>query len=252
MLEDQASLLDKTLPQIDKNSWIHKWESRCKAVTCVLSIFLIASMESPILLMGIYLTLLVMVLSMGLSVRELIRRTAHLLPFIILMALPIILGGGFPLKRDRILLATLLALKSLSGLYIMFILFFSQSIPKLLNALSYMKIPDVFMSIMFLTLRYIFILGEKLRNMYKALISRLFKPALDRKTFNAMGGVVGGILIKSFDTSDIVYKAMISRGFNGKMPVSKPEEIKLSDLLKSGIILIVIIFILILERRWFV
>lgn len=251
MLKDQVPLLDKTLPKIDKNSWIHKWESRCKAVTCVVSIFLISSINAPELLIGVYLVLLLMVFSMGLSVREIIRRTSHLLPFILLMGFPIILGGGFPLKRERVSLALLLSFKGLSGLYIMFILFFSQSIPELLNALSYMKIPDVFMSVMFLTLRYVFILGEKLGTMYKALISRLFKPSLDKKTFNAMGGVMGGILIKSFDTSDTVYKAMISRGFEGKMPVSKPKKIELLDLIKSGIMLMSIIFVLVAERWWF-
>lgn len=251
MSKDYIPSLDGTLPHIDKNSWVHRWETRCKAVTCVLSIFLISSLKTPKLIVGVYLTLLIMVVSMGLSIRELVIRTGHLLPFVILMALPIILGGGFPLKEERIDLAILLAFKSLSGLYIMFLLFFSQPIPELLNAMSYMKVPDLFMSIIFLAWRYVFILGEKLRKMYKALISRLFKPGLDKTTFNAMGGVMGGMLIKSLDTSDMVYKAMVSRGFDGKMPVSRPREIKISDIFKSLVIISLVIFVLVAERWWF-
>src|SRR5699024_8435926 len=114
------------------------------------------------LLLYPYFTMLIVLLSMGFSIKELIKKTAYILPFIIFMAIPLLFGGGLPPSDERINIVLLLALKSLNALYIMFMMFSSQPTAELLNGLANIKLPKFFISILFLSWRYLFLLGEKL------------------------------------------------------------------------------------------
>ncbi len=251
MPKNHIPSIEASITYIDNDSLFHRWEPRTKTIAMVGSVFLISALNQVSLVIIAFLTLFIMVNIMGLRGVELVKKTSRLLPFIILMSIPIILGGGLDIDKERVNTALLLGFKGLSSLYLMFLLFYSQPLVDLLAALSYMKIPDTLMSVLFLTWRYVFILGEKLRRMYKALSARLFKPSLDRITFNTMGQIMGGTIIKSLDTSDTVYKAMQARGFTGKIPVSRPREIKVRDLLKTLGLIGFFIALIFIERWWF-
>lgn len=167
------------------------------------------------------------------------------------MSIPLLLGGGIPPSKERETLALLLAFKSLNSLYIMFIMFYSQPTSELLSGLSHMKLPSLFMSIIFLSWRYVFLLGEKISNLYKALLSRLFNPKIGKNSLKVYGEIMGGMLIKSIDTSDKVYRAMSSRGFNGTIPTSSPKEIKALDIIKSVTMISAVILLNIFEKWWY-
>ncbi len=248
MPRDYIPSIDENLTYINKDTFIHRWNPRAKIVTCVASVFLISGIKSPRLLGLCYLGLLGLVYLIGLEPREILRRTSILFPFIIFMGLPILLAGGLPIEAERKTLVALLALKSLSSLYLMFIMFFTQPMEEFLGAMAHLRVPDPIMSIVFLTWRYVFVLGEKFKTMFKALSSRLFEVKFSRYTFNVTGQVMGGMLIKSLDTSDIVYNAMVSRGFDGSIPVTRPRDMDLVDILKSLVIILPIVVILIIER----
>ena len=242
--------IKNVIPVTEKDSWIHRWEPRTKIISCILMIFGLVSLKTPELLVLSYVFITILVLSMGFSMKEILKRTGYFLPFLVLMSIPILIGGGLPPSEERVELVLLLAFKGLNALSIMFIMFFSQPVPELLNGLSYMYLPDFFISIIFLSWRYVFILGDRLSKYHKALVSRLFKPGLHKASFKAYGEIMGGTLIKSIDTSDKVYRAMAARGFNGTMPTSKPREIKISDIFKSIAMIVGVILLKIIERWW--
>lgn len=248
MLKEYIPSIDESLTYIEGDSFIHRWSPRVKIVTCFISVFLISAINTPKFVITCFIALLLVVLLMGLKLKDLIKKTSILLPFIIFMSLPILFGKGLDIDPERLNTVLLLAFKSLSSLYLMFIMFFTQPMWEFLGALSYLKIPDSVMSIIFLSWRYVFVLGNKLKNMYKALVSRLFEPKFKKATFNTMGQVMGGMLIKSLDTSDIVYNAMVSRGFDGSIPVSKPRDITFIDIVKSFLFILPIVILLIVER----
>ncbi len=250
-LNDFEIGLTNTINISKKDSWVHRWEPRSKVVSCTILVFGLVCLESPKLLMASYLLLLVLLLTMGFSTKELIKKTSYLLPFIALMAIPLLLGGGIPPSHERKTLVLLLGFKALNSLYIMFLMFYSQPVVDLLNGLSYMKLPGPFISVVFLSWRYIYLLGDRLSKLYKALLSRLFNPRIRQNSLKTYGAVMGGMLIKSIDTSDQVYKAMSSRGFNGTMPRSTPKEIRLSDIIKSVMMVLAVILLNIFEKWWY-
>lgn len=248
MARDYIPSIDDHLTYIDKDTFLQRWDPRTKLISCVGAVFLISAIQTPSLLVGCFLTLLVLVLIMGLGPWELLKKTSLLLPFIVFMSLPILAGGGWPLDKDRVRLVLLLAFKGLSSLYLMFILFFTQPMWELLGAMSHLGLPDVLMSIVFLTWRYVFVLSTRLKKMHKALSSRLFQARLRRESLEVSGQVMAGMLIKSLDTSDTVYKAMLTRGFTGRIPVSRPRPIGGWDLVKSFLILGSLVLVLVYER----
>ncbi len=248
MPEEYIPSLDGNLTYLDKDTFIQRWDPRTKIVTCISLVFLISAVKNPKNIVLICLFLLGIVLFMGLEFKDLIKRTSLLFPFLIFMGIPILFGQGIPISNERKEIVILLAFKSLSSLYLMFIMFFTQPMWEFLGALSFLKIPNSVMSIIFLSWRYVFILGNRLRDMFKGLYSRGFKLKFSKATFNVMGQIVGGMLIKSIDTSDTVYNAMLLRGFDNKIPVSRPRDIGLMDLLKSSISIILLILVLIIER----
>lgn len=231
--------------------WIHRWEPRTKLVTGIIMTFLLVSLRTPRLLIYLYLGMTGLLTSMGFSVKILVKRTIYVFPFLIFMAIPLLVGGGIPPSDERVTLVLLLTFKSLTSLYIMFMIFSSQPIIELLNGLAYMKLPKLFISIVFLSWRYVFLLGEKLSNMYKALIARLFKPNVRKSSLKIYGQVMGGMLIKSIDTSDKVYIAMVSRGFDGTIPTSQPKEIKSMDIVKSVLMISSVLLLILIEKWWY-
>lgn len=231
--------------------WIHRWEPRTKLVTGIIMTFLLVSLRTPRLLIYLYLGMTGLLTSMGFSVKILVKRTIYVFPFLIFMAIPLLIGGGIPPSDERVTLVLLLTFKSLTSLYIMFMIFSSQPIIELLNGLAYMKLPKLFISIVFLSWRYVFLLGEKLSNMYKALIARLFKPSVRKSSLKIYGQVMGGMLIKSIDTSDKVYRAMVSRGFDGTIPTSQPKEIKSMDIVKSVLMISSVLLLILIEKWWY-
>lgn len=250
---DSNNLFSKENPIANgkKTSWVHRWEPRSKLVTAIIMTFALVSLQTPKLLIYSFMAMALVLLSMGFSLKTLIKRNMLVIPFLLFMAIPLLLGGGLPPSDERISLVLLLTFKSLTALYIMFMTFSSQSIVELLNGLAYMKLPKFFISIVFLSWRYVFLLGGKLNSMYKALISRLFKPSARKDSLKIYGQVMGGMLIKSLDTSDKVYRAMASRGFDGSIPTSKPREIQAMDLIKSLIMLSLVLFLIIVEKWWY-
>lgn len=235
----------------NKDSWVHRWEPRTKLVTAIIMTFMLVTLQTPKLLIYAYFAMLMVLISMGFSLKVIMKRNMYILPFLIFMSVPLLIGGGLPPSQERITLVLLLAFKSWTALYIMFMVFSSQPTAELLNGLAYMRLPEFFISIVFLSWRYVFLLGDKFSTMYKALISRLFKPSVGKDSLKIYGQVMGGMLIKSLDTSDKVYKAMVSRGFDGTIPTSRPREIKAMDLLKSLLMISTVLLLIFIEKWWY-
>jgi cobalt/nickel transport system permease protein len=86
----------------------------------------------------------------------------------------------------------------------------------LLNALRALRVPQVFVLILGMTYRYIFLLLHTTNDMFLARKSRLVGrvPGRDERLWiaNSMGTLLG----KSYHLSDQVYLAMVSRGFRGE------------------------------------
>lgn len=85
----------------------------------------------------------------------------------------------------------------------------------LLKALRVFHVPEVFIVVLGMTYRYIFLFLKALENLFLARASRTVGTSAEREQRRWIGSSMGTLLGKSFKTSNDVYQAMVARGFAG-------------------------------------
>ncbi|MGM0596938.1 MAG: energy-coupling factor transporter transmembrane component T family protein [Myxococcota bacterium] len=104
--------------------------------------------------------------------------------------------------------------KALLSFSSLFFLQFSSSFSRFLAALAWFKVPSLFLTLFAFTRRYISIIGVEFSRMKRAATARGFQG----KWFwqiGFMGSMVGSLFLRSYNRSERVYRAMLSRGFKG-------------------------------------
>ena len=224
------------------------WEPRTKLLSGLLCIFVVISLQTPVLLAGALAFAVIFALLGGLAPAQLLKRLAMLLPFLALMSLPLLFGAGYPPPADRIEMTMLLLLKVLTAMTFTLFIFTNQPIENMLEAMEHLKVPAVVITVIYLAYRYGFLFISEMQTTLRALKARLFRPGVDRKALPVYGELAGGLFIRSLNRSETVYRAMASRGFRGKMPVGPPRIITRSDLLKAALPLLLILTLFIAEQ----
>lgn len=240
----------KTVNHDCLKSWARQWEPRAKIAGTVLFILGIISLDTPFLLLIAFAGMVALALSAGLPPGFLASRLAIILPFLILMSVPLVLGAGWPPDVDRALFASLIALKALTSMTAMVILLNTQPLQEFLDGLAYMKIPPLLVTLLFLAYRYVFLFFEELKKTQRALRSRFFQAGLNRHALSVYGELSGGMFIKSLDRSENVYRAMASRCFNGRLPVLCSRFVTRVDIGKSALLVAAAALLIVLERWW--
>lgn len=234
-----------------RKSWGTRWEVRTKIVTLFFFMFGLVSINTTMLLVMTFVLLFLTALSIGFSWRELLLKLVVLLPFLAFMTLPIIFAEGIPPDQERIQFALNLLFKALSGLIIIMMMMLSQPLHQFFTGLSHLRLPSVFIAIIYLSFHYVFIVMRSMRNMYTGLVSRLFQPSMKKQALQVYGQIAGGMIVRAIDQSEIVYKAMIARGFSGGFPTAKAKMITKRDIGIASIFFLYVVSIHLLEMWWY-
>lgn len=132
---------------------------------------------------------------------------------------------------EGVYLAFVWILRSTATVSFMILLIMTTKWSDLLNALGELKVPKVFILILGMTYRYIFLLIDTLTKMLFSRKSRTVGKESSVSSWKLNSGIVGALFIKSYDLGNNVYLAMVSRGFDGnfkKMNIKskiKPKSI---------------------------
>jgi cobalt ECF transporter T component CbiQ len=154
--------------------------------------------------------------------KRLISGWAGGLFFAAIVAVPAIFTSGWQL-------ALLLVLRSEACLTCWLLLIVTTPFNLVLRALRTLYVPAVFIAILSMTFRYIFLLVQTAQDMLLSRRSRLvgrMNSADSRRLLSATAGVLLG---KSIQMSDDVYQAMVSRGFRGDMRVMQNFQMTAKD-----------------------
>lgn len=85
----------------------------------------------------------------------------------------------------------------------------------LLKAMRVFRVPEVFIVVLGMTYRYIFLFLKSLENLFLARASRTVGVSTEQERRRWIGTSMGTMLGKSFKMSNDVYQAMVARGFTG-------------------------------------
>lgn len=104
----------------------------------------------------------------------------------------------------------------------------------LTQALKRFYLPDIFIFILDITIKYIYMLGEFSLNMFYAL--KLRSVGKNRSKYSSMAGIAGTVFLQSKEMAEDMYHAMECRGFTGEYHLNDKSKFKWQDYLYIGII----------------
>jgi cobalt/nickel transport system permease protein len=212
---------------------IHRLDPRLKLLA-TLAFILVASSTPPHAWPAFALLAalaLLAILASQIPPLEVLKRSLIALPFAGMIALSLpFTRGGQPLWTWRpfgleltvtdeglILCAAVLAKAWLSVL-VAALLLASTPLFDLLQAMRALHVPAVLTSTMSFMVRYLFVLGEEAGRLQTARAARSAGPggSLAWRT-QVLGGMIGSLFIRSYERSERIYTAMLSRGFTGEI-----------------------------------
>jgi cobalt/nickel transport system permease protein len=227
---------------------VQPWEPRTKLVAGLFFLFGVISLNDLRLLAGALAFSILFSLWAGLGISQLVRKLSVLIPFLLLMSLPLIFSAGYPPAPDRVIFAALIVFKALTAMTFTLFVFTNQPIEGMLEAMEHLKVPAAITTVIYLAYRYGFLFIQEVQTTLRALKSRLFDLRLNRYSLPIYGELSGGLFIKSLNRSETVCRAMSSRSFQGNMPIGAPRRIIISDIVRAALPTGFIILLIIVEQ----
>jgi cobalt/nickel transport system permease protein len=150
--------------------------------------------------------------------------------------------GPLNLRLEGFLAMLIMVTKSLSILTVSLVLFSSAPFLTSLKAIRALGLPSILADMMLLSYRYFFEIGQDFSKMEIAMQVRGFQlKAYDRRSLQSMAALAGSLLVRSYERSERVYKAMLLRGY-GQAPSSKASEefqARPPDLMATALVVVV-------------
>ena len=229
-----------------KHSAVHQMDARVKVIFTLA--FIIFLNLTPTGAWPAYILFLTLILSAGvlsrLGLGLLVRRSLFALPFA-LAAIPLIFTGPLPhvnltiFQRVHVNISPAglerfmsITLKLWVSVQAAVLLSATTRFPDLLAALQQLRVPKLFVAILGLMWRYLFVISDEASRMLRARTSRsAAEQGAPRKggsigwRARVTGGMAGSLFLRSLERSDRVYAAMAARGYNGELPASEARPL---------------------------
>jgi cobalt/nickel transport system permease protein len=126
--------------------------------------------------------------------------------------------------------------------------------PKIIHALTHLKIPAIITMIISFLYRYLFVLTDEVMRMLRARQARSAAVAGTRSGGSVAwraqiaGQMAGQLFLRSYERSDRIYNAMLSRGYQGELMTIHPHDFHRHDVLVG--VLSLAVFVLIQIIGW--
>lgn len=125
-------------------------------------------------------------------------------------------AGPFTATQEGLNLALMVSLKALAILLVLTALTATMPVHELGRAMQKLKVPEKLCHVLLFTYRYLYVLSDEHHRQLRSVKARGFAPRTSLHTYKTYAYLVGMLLVRSWDRSERVYKAMLCRGFSGK------------------------------------
>nr|WP_320010821.1 cobalt ECF transporter T component CbiQ [uncultured Desulfobulbus sp.] len=247
------------------NSLFHSWAPSVKIATLLITAFLIVSLHTLAwALIALFACGLCVELT-GMSWTRPLRRLAALggflgmLVVIIPLTSPVQPGDTilllpwlrqWPFNLAGVHLALTIVSKAMAVALLMEPMLATSSLSQTLQGFTELGLPASLNQMILLCHRYIFVFQEEMQRMQRSMRVRGFVPRTNIATLRTMGSGFGMLFIRSFERTERVYEAMLSRGYQGRFPADVHQKISHKDLVK-GVLFIMIGAMLLAGDRFF-
>ena len=258
---------DWSVPTIDayadRSSFFHQWDPRIKIVSLFLYCFMVVSLQSLCWSAVAFVISLLAVAACNIPFARAGKRLLAMAGFLsmFLLVVPftsplhssetlIYFPGlmGFPFHVAGFFLALTIVSKACAIALMMEPLLGTAPLAVTLQSLSRLGLPDSVGQMVLLSHRYIFVFLQEITRMYRGMRVRGFVPGTNQATMNAMGNFFGMLFVRSFDRTQRVYDAMLSRGYTGQFPSFIHFETTEKDWAKGGLWIMMGLILLLIDR----
>jgi cobalt/nickel transport system permease protein len=125
--------------------------------------------------------------------------------------------GPFSLSEAGLATLALVTVKATIGTVSAVLLGTTTSFPDVLHGLERMRVPRLLTVIAAFMYRYLFVIADEARRMRAALAARAYRPR-HLGQVAALGRMVTGLFLRSYERGERVYLAMVARGYETTMP----------------------------------
>ncbi len=221
-------------------------DPRLKIIT-VLALLVGVSMAHTLWIIGVvYLLILVAALFSAVPAGFFIRRVWLAVPlFTGIIALPALfmipgaplvqLPLGFVITQTGARSVLFLLLRVSTSLSLVLLLILTTPWNTVLAALGVLKVPDVFILVLGMTFRYIYLLLHIANDMFLSRKSRVIGRMSGKQERHMLASIGATLLGKSLAMSSEVYLAMVSRGYRGTAVTLKPFAMRPHDWLWAAV-----------------
>jgi cobalt/nickel transport system permease protein len=121
--------------------------------------------------------------------------------------------------------------------------------PDIIHAFEHLKLPKMLTTVIAFLFRYLFVLTNEVFRILRARDSRSAGVEGFKKGGSVLwrarvaGSMAGQLFLRSYDRSDRIFHAMISRGYSGHLRTLNPHIINQADWFVFGVVMIFIIII---------
>ncbi|MDA8100618.1 MAG: cobalt ECF transporter T component CbiQ [Nitrospiraceae bacterium] len=208
------------------DTFVHRLDPRVKVIAAMLFVLAVVSFSKyEVLGLVPFLLFPVALVTLGdLPLLFLVKKILLVAPFAVFVGVfnPILdrqtalVLFGVPLAAGWLSFISIL-LKFLLTISAALILIATTSFPGVCQALRRLGAPALFVSQLLFLYRYLFVLLEETMRIVRARDLRSFgKRGMEAKV---AARIIGGLFLRTVERAERIYRAMLSRGFTGEIPV---------------------------------
>lgn len=194
-----------------------------KLITAILLVILVSISRSFefLLIVDVFLLLIISLLKVG-EIKHIFKMAVVVTIFSLIILMPSILMGNI---NNSIMIV----IKTITTVTVVNITSSISQWNDITKTLKLFFIPDIFILVLDITIRYIVIFGEFSLNMLYALSLRSVGKNKNKST--SASGIIGTMFIKSKEMAEDMYGAMECRGFTGEYKLHSKYNFRLNDAL---------------------
>jgi cobalt/nickel transport system permease protein len=266
---DNEKERDWSLPAVDsqasRDSLFHRWDPRIKVVSLLFFMFCVAFLNQLVLACIAVVSAVISVIVARIPFRYPLRRLAAMAAFLgmFLVVMPltaparsgdtVVIFGRLSFLAFNVrgfLLALLISLKASAIALMVEPLLATSPFSVTIQALADLKVPPMVCQMILLAHRYIFVFQHESRRMATGMDARGFRKKTDVDTLRTIGNFLGMLLVRSFERTQRVYDAMLSRGYRGALQGGVEFHARKSDWAKGAFWIAAGVIIFTFDRCW--
>ena len=233
---------------VHRHSPIHSLAPHAKilAILGLLVIVVATPIQNYIAFIAYFSLVIALVLIAKLPIWQSLKRTTIEIPFIFFA---ILMPFVSPDKEAAKIAAISIIAKATIGTLLAIILSGTTPAREILRGFETLKMPALIVQIASFMLRYLNVINDEMERMTVARASRGFEPKGIRD-WKFLAAAAGALFIRSYERGERVHLSMISRGYDGKLPVVDSQLVKRKELVSILAILIAALSVAILGRSF--